>query len=227
MKRMPYVVLKCATSLDGYLDDAGPARLILSSAEDFERVDEVRASCDAILVGAGTVRADDPRLLIRSEQRRRQRALRGLPSDPAKATLTRSGKLSPDAQFFTAGDGPKLVYCSAGAAGALRTNLGGRAEVVSLGEGDLTFVLGDLAGRGVGRLLVEGGSSMSTAFLTAGLVDELQVSIAPFFVGEAAAPRFVKPGVFPHDRNARMRLKSVEQLGDVALLTFALRKRDG
>src|SRR6059058_1229598 len=117
----PYVVLKCAASLDGFLDDASPRRLILSSEEDFERVDEVRASCDAILVGAGTVRADDPRLLVRSEERRRARVRGGRPADPLKVTVTRSGGLGPAARFFAAGEGPKLVYCAEAAAAGLRS----------------------------------------------------------------------------------------------------------
>jgi 5-amino-6-(5-phosphoribosylamino)uracil reductase len=225
MSVTPYVLLKCATSLDGCLDDDRPERLILSGPEDFDRVDEVRASCDAILVGAGTVRADDPRLLIRSEERRRRRVMQGRPPGLLKVTLTRSGDLDRDAKFFTAGEGPKVVYCHAGAADALRERLGRRAEVVAVGGDDLAFVLRDLADRGVARLLIEGGGDVATAFLQAGLVDELQLSIAPFFVGDAAAPRFVRPGVFPHDRGARMHLKGVEQLGDVALLTFALRRR--
>jgi len=66
----PYVLLSCATSADGYLDDASPRRLILSGPADLDRVDEVRAGCDAILVGAGTIRADDPRLLVRDPRRR-------------------------------------------------------------------------------------------------------------------------------------------------------------
>src|SRR5439155_4852341 len=63
----PYVVLSCAMSIDGYIDDASPARLHLSNQEDLERVDAERARSDAILVGAGTVRRDDPELLVRSE----------------------------------------------------------------------------------------------------------------------------------------------------------------
>jgi len=65
----PYVLLSCATSADGYLDDATPRRLILSGPADLDRVDEVRAGCDAILVGAQTVRTDNPRLLIRAPPR--------------------------------------------------------------------------------------------------------------------------------------------------------------
>ena len=77
----PYVVLSAAMSADGYLDDTSPQRLVLSGPEDLDRVDELRAGCDAILVGAGTVRADNPRLLVREASRRSERVRRGLPPD--------------------------------------------------------------------------------------------------------------------------------------------------
>src|SRR4051794_5666034 len=112
----PYVVLSCATSIDGFLDDASPRRLVLSTAADPDRVDEVRASCDAILVGAGTLRADDPRLLVRSARRRGARVERGLPPSPAKVLLTASGEVDPSAAFFTAGDPERLVYTAPGVA---------------------------------------------------------------------------------------------------------------
>ena len=83
MPPRPYVLLSCATSADGYLDDASPRRLILSGPADLDRVDEVRAGCDAILVGAQTVRKDNPRLLIRDPRRAARRAARGLPTIPA------------------------------------------------------------------------------------------------------------------------------------------------
>ena len=85
MPPRPYVLLSCATSADGYLDDASPRRLILSGPADLDRVDEVRAGCDAIMVGAQTVRTDNPRLLIRDPRRRARRAARGLPEHPARA----------------------------------------------------------------------------------------------------------------------------------------------
>src|SRR5581483_11536793 len=89
----PYVLLSCAMSVDGYIDDATAERLRLSNAADLDRVDAVRATCDAILVGAGTIRADDPKLLIKSETRRKQRVARGKPADLTKVTLTNWGGL--------------------------------------------------------------------------------------------------------------------------------------
>src|SRR4051794_6034463 len=91
MADRPYTLLSCGMSIDGYLNSADVARLALSNDADFERVDEVRASCDAIMVGAATVRSDNPRLLVRSEARRRSRIERGLPASPLKVTVTESG----------------------------------------------------------------------------------------------------------------------------------------
>ena len=115
----PYVLLSCAISVDGCLDSAGPGRLVLSGDADLDRVDEERAGSDAIMVGAGTIRRDDPRLLIRSPERRAARAGRGQPEHPTGVTLTATGDLDPGARFFAdavghPGPGPaRLVYCAA------------------------------------------------------------------------------------------------------------------
>lgn len=219
----PYVVLSCAVSVDGYLDDASDQRLLLSNDDDFDRVDRLRADCDALLVGAGTVRRDDPRLLVRSPARREARVARGLPASPAKVTVTASGHLDPAAAFFTAGEVDRLVYCASPAVAAARGRLAGLATVVDAGHPvELGRLLADLAGRGVRRLLVEGGGRVLHQFLTAGLADELQLAVAPFFVGDPAAPRLVAAGVFPHGPHHRMTLADVRQVGDVALVRWLL-----
>ena len=109
MADRPYTVLSCGMSIDGYIDSPSIHRLPLSNDADFDRVDGVRADCDAIMVGASTVRNDDPRLLVRSAQRRRQRLALGLTPSPVKVTVTKHGCLNPCAAFFTAGDVEKLV----------------------------------------------------------------------------------------------------------------------
>jgi 5-amino-6-(5-phosphoribosylamino)uracil reductase len=218
----PYVLVSCAVSLDGYLDDARAERLLLSNDEDFDRVDAIRAGCDAILVGAATIRADDPRLLVRSAARREERLRRGTTATPVKVTLTRSGDLDPAARFFTAGEITKLVYAPAEAVARLRGRLGAAADVLPLPPADdpLPAVLADLRGRGVGRLMVEGGGDVLTGFLTGGLVDELRLAVAPFLVGDRRAPRFVRDGRFPWAPEHRARLAEVEKLGDVAVLRY-------
>jgi 5-amino-6-(5-phosphoribosylamino)uracil reductase len=191
----PYVLLSCATSADGYLDDASPARLILSGPADLDRVDEVRAGCDAILVGAGTIRTDNPRLLIRDPRRQARRAARGRPEHPARVTLTATGDLDPQARFFAPG-ALRLVYCATPALAPARARLGDRAVLIDAGDPlSLDFVLSDLSERAIPRLLVEGGARVLGDFLAGGLADELQLAVAPFFVAQPAAPRFSPPAV--------------------------------
>ena len=91
----PYTLLSCGMSIDGYLDSPTVTRLPLSNDTDFDRVDAVRASCDAVLVGAATVRNDNPRLVVRSQSRRDERLARGLQASPTKVTITCGGRARP------------------------------------------------------------------------------------------------------------------------------------
>ncbi|KHK95675.1 deaminase/reductase [Microbacterium mangrovi] len=226
MNERPYVIVSCAMSIDGFLDSTGPERLCLSNAADFDRVDGVRAQSDAIMVGAQTVRRDDPRLLVRDAARRDDRRAAGLAETPVKVTVTASGELSPRAAFFTTGDGLRLVYCPSGCAEALGARLGELAEIVGLGEQvTMAAILDDLGARGIRRLLVEGGGRVLTQFLAADLADELHLVVAPFFVGEAEAPRMVRPARFPWTDTNRAILATTEQIGDVVLLRYALSRR--
>ncbi|WP_436520138.1 RibD family protein [Actinoplanes sp. HUAS TT8] len=226
MAERPYTLLSCGMSIDGYLDDTTEERLLLSNDADFDRVDDVRAGCDAILVGAATIRQDNPRLMVRSAQRRAARVARGEPENPVKVTITSRCDLDPAAAFFTTGESEKLVYCATPTAGQARELLGGVATVVDGGDPvDVHLVSADLAARGVRRLMVEGGGTMHTQFLTRDLADELQLVVAPFFVGDSRAPRFVRDGVFPAGPKNRARLAEVRRLGDVVLLRYALSER--
>ena len=127
----PYVVLSCAISVDGCLDAPGPERLVLSGAADLDRVDGERARADAIMVGAGTIRRDDPRLLIRAPERQAAQAAAGLPEHPAGVTITASGDLDPGARFFHGPAGlQRLVYCPAPLAPRLDNMLNGHAQII-------------------------------------------------------------------------------------------------
>ena len=198
MPPRPYVLLSCATSADGYLDDASPSRLILSGPADLDRVDEVRAGCDAIMVGAQTVRNDNPRLLIRDPRRRARRAARGLPEHPARVTLTGTGDLDPKANFFAPG-APRLLYCATPALSRAQANPG--AVLIDAGDPvSLDVILQDLSERGVARLLVEGGAQLLGEFLAQDLADEFHLAIAPFFLAPPdpnTAPRLNLPAPAP------------------------------
>jgi riboflavin biosynthesis pyrimidine reductase/pyrimidine deaminase RibD-like protein len=190
----PYVLLSCAISADGYLDDASPERLILSGAADLDRVDEVRAGCDAILVGAGTIRRDNPRLRVRDPARRAARAARSLPEQPLRVTLSTSGDLDREAEFFTH-PSPHLVYR----------------------DQSLEAVLDDLGERNIKRLMVEGGATVLGQFLARDLANELHLAVAPFFVADPRAPRLNVT-----EAHGRMTLVDVRRLQDVVVSRYLL-----
>ncbi|MFJ4714424.1 dihydrofolate reductase family protein [Streptomyces sp. NPDC088785] len=217
----PHVLLSAAVSLDGCLDDTGEGRLLLSGAEDFDRVDAVRAWSDAILVGAGTLRADRPRLLVGSARRRAARVADGRPAHPLKVTVSGSGAFDPGDPFWTTG-GERLVYTTDTGAAVARARLGAAARVVSLGAAlDWAALLDDLGGRGVARLMVEGGASVHTQLLRLGLADELRLAVAPLVVGEPDAPRLFGPGGYPGGPRGRMRVLDTEPVGDVVVTRYA------
>lgn len=226
MADRPYTLLSCCLSLDGYLDDSSSQRLVLSSDADLDRVDGLRAESDAILVGAATVRNDNPRLQVRSESRADRRASQGRPPHPVKVTLTARAKLDPGAAFFTTGRGEKLVYCDSGSIDEARAALGAVATVIDAGEPvRMRPIAEDLHRRGIRRLLVEGGASVLSQFLQEEVADELHVAVAPFLVGDAAGRRFLDDGRYRWNARHRARLLGTEVLGDVVLLRYGLSDR--
>ncbi|MFD4260004.1 dihydrofolate reductase family protein [Streptomyces sp. NPDC058534] len=214
---LPYVLLSAAVSLDGCLDDTGPDRLLLSSPADFERVDEVRASVDAILVGAGTIRADNPRLLVNSAERRAARTTAGKAEYPLKVTVSGSGELDPAARFWHTGGDKVLLTTDDGARRARALGIG--ADVVPLGAAlDWRAALEYLHDRrGVRRLMVEGGGTVHTQLLQEELADELQLVLAPLLVGDPAAPRLFGPGAY---QGGRLRLVESRRIEDVVLTRY-------
>ncbi|WP_093879335.1 dihydrofolate reductase family protein [Streptomyces sp. TLI_105] len=212
-------------SVDGYLDDTSPERLLLSNADDFDRVDEVRASCDAILIGATTMRKDNPRLLVNSEQRRTKRIAEGRSEYPLKVTVTASGDLDADLKFWHYG-GQKLVFTVDSAVDKMKATLADLADVVSVGpELDWGLVLDELGRRKVGRLMVEGGGTIHTQLMAQNLADEVHLAVAPLLVGQADAPKFLGTANYPGRSTARMRLLEARVIGDVVLLRYAPKER--
>ncbi|MFC8454755.1 RibD family protein [Kitasatospora sp. NPDC057223] len=225
MTTRPYVLLSAATSVDGYLDDASADRLLLSNAEDFDRVDQVRAESDAILIGATTMRKDNPRLLVNSPERRAKRVADGKPEYPLKVTVTATGNLDADLKFWHHG-GAKLVFTVDSAVEKVESTLAGLADVVSTGPDlDWGTVLDELGRRGIGQLMVEGGGTIHTQLVAQDLADEIHLAVAPLLVGQPAAPRFLGTADYPGGTTARMQLLEARTVGDVVLLRYAPKSR--
>ncbi|GGT14820.1 hypothetical protein GCM10010222_66080 [Streptomyces tanashiensis] len=220
----PYVLLSAAVSIDGFLDTRpGEDRLMLSNPEDFDRVDSVRASVDAILVGAGTLRTDNPRLLVNSEERRAARVAAGRPEYPLKVTITGSGDLDPNWKFWHHGGGKLVLAVGQEAGRKARAALGDLAEIVVVPTEHTWPVALDVLGgsHGIHRLMVEGGGTIHTQLLEQALADELHLVIAPLLVGQSDAVRMLGPAHYLGGPTARLRLLETRQIGDVVLLRYA------
>ncbi len=225
--KKPYILIKTAISLDGYIDDLSTSRLVLSNQADTEAVDALKSTFDAILVGAQTIRKDNPSLLIKSSEHSKKRIEKGLTEHPIKVTVSLSGELDVNNRFFQEGHTEKIVYCPNKIKEVLKNKIGHAATVVGLLTDDSSIInpinlLEDLYARGVNRLMIEGGGIINSMFLKPDLVDAMRIAIAPFFVGEQDAPRFTLPLNFPYNKDKHMKLEKSEILGDMVILNYKL-----
>ncbi len=210
------IILSAAVSADGYLDNCEPERLILSSPDDWRAIHALRAECDAILVGAETLRQDNPSLLIRDARLRAKRQAEGRDADIMKVTVSGSGRLSPKMRFFTDGGGEKVVFTH----GTVSHELSEMATVISRPVITATIILNQLRKMGVETLMVEGGSNVLSMFLRERCWDEFRLGLAPLFVGDDRAPRLVLDGDYPP-----MALVKTERLGQTAVMHFVNRSQ--
>jgi diaminohydroxyphosphoribosylaminopyrimidine deaminase / 5-amino-6-(5-phosphoribosylamino)uracil reductase len=208
----PFVALKLAMSLDGGIAAAPGARTQLTGAEAQRVTHRLRAAHDAVLIGSGTARADDPLLTVRLFHGQRQ---------PARIVLDSEGAISLNSKLVaTARDGPLFVICGNDVAGERLQqlqNMGVRILAVPRGTGgvDLRSALRAVQAEGVQSILVEGGSAVANAFLAAGLVHRLSLFLAPRILGAGTLPAFTVPGTIDGWRCTR-----AQTVGDDAFLTF-------
>jgi diaminohydroxyphosphoribosylaminopyrimidine deaminase/5-amino-6-(5-phosphoribosylamino)uracil reductase len=197
----PFVHLKLATSLDGRIATrTGDARWI-TGEEARARVHQLRHEADAILVGAGTVEKDDPLLTDRSGRARHRKLLR--------VVLDTGLALRPESKLAqTARENPVVVFTSAhaeAARAAALEELGVEVLRVPSGGRDLSAVLGELHGRKVQGLLVEGGANVAGAFLRAGLVEKVSFFVAPLILGGDAVGAVFGAGAATVEESTKLR----------------------
>jgi 5-amino-6-(5-phosphoribosylamino)uracil reductase len=210
------IVLSAAVSADGYLDNCDPKRLILSSPEDWRAIHALRAECDAILVGAKTLRQDNPSLVIRDSKLRAKREAEGRGADIMKVVVSGSGRLDPAMRFFTEGEGKKVIFTH----GMVSHKLSEVATIISRPVITAIEIIKQLHKMGVQTLMVEGGSKVLSMFLRERCWDEFRLAVAPVFVGDSSAPRLVLDGDYPP-----MALVKTERLGQTAVMHFENRSQ--
>jgi diaminohydroxyphosphoribosylaminopyrimidine deaminase/5-amino-6-(5-phosphoribosylamino)uracil reductase len=183
---LPLVTYKAAMTLDGKVAAAGGDARWISCLDSRRTVHELRSQTDAVMVGAGTVRRDDPQLTVRLTEGR----------DPVRVVVTHDGSLPAGAKLLaTARHTPTIVIARV-ASGAARRLLDARgAELIEVGEGGLRGALGALAGRGLLDILCEGGPTLAGGLLAEGLIDRVLLFVAPLFVGRGAPDLFAAPAV--------------------------------
>ncbi len=170
------ITLSFATTADGFLDDTSPRRLVISTPEDWAAVHRLRAEHDAILVGAETLRRDNPSLRLRDEAAREARRRAGRRPDPAKVTLTRSGAVDPALRFFTQGDADRYLFSP-----QPLPLLDGVCSVICTGGEPVTAarIVTELEKRGIESLFVEGGARVLGMFLAEGMADTVRQAVNP------------------------------------------------
>jgi 2,5-diamino-6-(ribosylamino)-4(3H)-pyrimidinone 5'-phosphate reductase len=222
----PFVYVNMAATADGKITSAAREYPRFASAADRARMDRLRAEADAIAVGAGTLRADDPLLHVRDPASRRyRRDVLGKPAGLLRVLVTASVRIPPGSRFFDDPDGgPCIVATVEDAPQAALEPLTGRAEVWRLGRGavDLPALLVRLRDRGVERLLVEGGGELNWVFVQAGLVDELYLTIAPALLGGRDAPTLLEGDGLRMEARVRLRLLALEREGDELFCRYAV-----
>jgi 2,5-diamino-6-(ribosylamino)-4(3H)-pyrimidinone 5'-phosphate reductase len=213
----PHITVNVATSADGKIDSVLRRGATISSPTDKARVDALRATVDAILVGGHTLLAEDPKLTVRSAVLRAERLARGEPANPAKVGIVSEATLRLDGEFMTAGPARRLIYTTPLTTSeqlALLQAAGAETFIVGESRVDLSAALDSLSQLGFRRLLVEGGGTLLFELFRLKAVDELFFYLAPKIFGGASAPTLADgPGFLP-EQTPRLRLISVQELDE-------------
>jgi 2,5-diamino-6-(ribosylamino)-4(3H)-pyrimidinone 5'-phosphate reductase len=214
----PYVFINSAMSADGKISTVARKQVRISGEEDLRRVDALKADVDAVMVGVGTVLADDPKLTIKSVALKRTRVDQGRTESPLRVVVDSSARTPPTAAVLGSN---ALIATSRQAPRHRVEELETRAEILVVGERkvDLAALLGRLKDRGVGSLLVEGGATLNFALLSLGLVDEIYTYVGNIIIGGSAAPTLVDGEGLTNDF-VKLNLQEVRQIGGGVLIKW-------
>lgn len=186
----PHVIVNTAMSADGKLSTRERRQVKISGVQDFNRVDRLKAGCDAVMVGIGTVLADDPSLTVKAEECRNNRINRGVDMHPIRIVIDSRARTPPDAKVLHKEAGMRIIAVSKRADAGKVAELKKLATVVIVGEEqvDLKELMEELGRMGIRRVMVEGGGTLIAGLIAAGLVDEIYTFIGNIIIGGKDAP---------------------------------------
>ncbi len=215
------VVVNAATSADGKLSTRRREQVAISGPADFERVDRLRADSDAVMVGVGTVLADDPSLTLDDSDLIERREAAGKAPHPARVVADSRGRTPADARVLDDRAETYLLASEDAPGERIAAIDGPMTDVIRTGEGRVALepALEALQARGVDRLMVEGGGELIFSLFEAGLVDELSVFVGPQVIGGRDAPTLADGDGFV-ERFVDLSLAAVERIDDGALLRW-------
>ncbi|MEP7134782.1 MAG: 2,5-diamino-6-(ribosylamino)-4(3H)-pyrimidinone 5'-phosphate reductase [Chloroflexota bacterium] len=213
----PFVFINVAMTADGKIDTFARKGAAISSQQDKERVDKLRAESDAVMVGGRTLLDEDPKLTVKSEALRAERMARGLSPNPIKVGVVTQAELSPHSKFLHEGAARVVIFTTHQTSNeqlaALRSQ-GVEVFVHTSARVDLEQMLQTLKELGIKRLMVEGGATLNFELLRLGLVDEVSAYVAPLIFGGASAPTMVAGSGLERSAALPLKLIHVEQHAD-------------
>ena len=189
----PFVFINAAMSADGKIATINRRQTRISGSLDFDRMDELRATSDAVMVGIGTVLSDNPSLTVKSTERKERRLSAGYEENPARIVVDSMARTPIDADIFKKGEGKRIIAVCENAPEENIQELSKIAEIICIGQKriDLTKLLIELKNRGIKTLMVEGGATLNWGLICEGLVDEIYTFIGNVILGGRSAPTLV------------------------------------
>lgn len=227
----PYVIVNVAMSADGKLSTRERRQVKISGNNDFSRVDELKAGCDAIMVGIGTVLADDPSLTIKSETRIETRRSSLRSPHPIRIIVDSMARIPLDAKILHKGEGKRIIAVSRAAdpvrVEQLQVAMHGsddiEIECIFCGEDevDLIELCKELKLRGIHVLMVEGGGTLIMGLFKAGLIDELHTFIGNMIIGGKGAPTLADGDGFVFENEfVHLTLHALSHMDDGVLVSW-------
>lgn len=222
----PFTFINSAMSADGKISTKKRKQVRISGKADFDRVDELRATSDAVMVGIGTIRSDDPSLTVKSEDRRKRRAAQGLDENPARIVVDSKASIPLTADLFKKGTGKRIIVISKAAPIERVEALKEKADIIVAGDAevDLSEMAAELKKRGINRLMVEGGATLNWAMTRAGLVDQISVFVGNLIIGGREAPTFMDgEGISDRSEAIELQLIKYEPMDEGIVLTWKVK----